>query len=654
MKKNLLLTLLIVSAFFTNAQVARNYPAGFQKANVPEWMRNFAVKLSESNDIDNQIPFAAMVIPQTNNQSAAFHPVDEYLVGNTFYDIQTNNSISNRLCVNDDGTISMGWTYSPNAISTTNPPFPNRRGGYAYFDGVNFGTPASVGNVRSGFTNIVVTPISELMIAHSNVGTTDSNQIVVSHRSTRGSGSWTDTFPWGHAHDTWPKACAAGSSGTNNNVYVVFQGSGAVGTGSPGAPVAGQSGPIYFSRSLDGGQNWEPKSINPLIDSNYYSGFGADNYCIDAKDSIVVIGFGKTVADVGFLKSTDNGQTWTKTIVQKLPDPLFVNGRTDPNGDGIVDTILSNTGDMKVLIDNNGIVHVWFSAMRIFADSAEQVFILTSTDGLEYWNENMGTDNYVEIASSQDFNGNGVLDVPVDTFTNCSNRMPWGEYNRGMTIMPSAGIDAFGKIYMTYAALDESADTTFFHALHRHIYMMTLAPPYDPADWTYPYDIIPGIADGGSGETQEGAYACTGRHVDNSFAYVLYQRDDAPGHGLAADGTCDKLKNFGNSSDIVLARLSVLDVGIATNNHEDLFVSQNYPNPVKGTTYININLKKRSDVSIEVYDIIGKNIFSEKRKQLSAGNHTIPFNASNLQPGIYNYVVISERQKVSRQMIVQK
>ncbi len=658
MYKTLLLFVFFSIRIFVVAQGVQKFPAGFQKANVSDVMKNYSIKVHNSaRIIDNPLPFVSEMPPRATAANLTTTPSADFVIGNTFFDHQSFSSISNQLCVNDDGTISAAWNFSPNAISSTTPPFPSRGSGYNYWNGTSWYYPTGPAlrqeSIRTGYTNIVVTPVSELLIAHASIGAADSNQIVVSHRATHGTGSWTELYPWGHSLDVFPKACAAGSSGTNNNVYVIFLGGGSDTMSAVTRTVNGQTGPIFFSRSTDGGLTWEPKNVIPLIDSNFYRGFSADNYSIDAKDNVVAIGFGNMFTDVGLLKSVDNGQTWTKTIIQQHPIPFYNGNLTDINNDGINDTIFSNTGDAKVLIDNGGMVHAWFSSMRYYADTVNDVKLLPWTDSLEYWNENMGPNNYVEIAATQDFNGNGILDTPMTGPSGCTRILPWADYNGGMTIMPSAGIDANGKIYMAYAAIDEGADLLFIYELHRHIYMMTLEPPYDPAYWTYPYDIIASIANGGLGETQEGAFACVGRRVDNSNVYVLYQRDDAPGTIKSGNGTCSVLQNYGNSSDIVLALVDAASVGLATNNRNDLFVSQNCPNPALGVTYININLKNSSVVRFEVYDIIGKSVYSETNRQLTAGNHTLSFNSANLKPGIYNYTLFAMGLKVSRQMIVQ-
>jgi hypothetical protein len=60
--------------------------------------------------------------------------MSEQIIGETYYDLQTNSSIQNRLFVHDDRSISATWTMSPD-IQTN---FPNRGTGYNYFDGVSW------------------------------------------------------------------------------------------------------------------------------------------------------------------------------------------------------------------------------------------------------------------------------------------------------------------------------------------------------------------------------------------------------------------------------------------------------------------------------------------------------------------------------------
>ena len=674
MKKKLLLVLTMVWCFNAIAQepkIKRYLPSGIQRAKLTQEFTNSNTKVRlEKPDFDNapaQGPVATTTVPL---RTASLLTSDEFLVGNTFYDLQTNTSISNRLVVSDDGTISAAWTFSPTNLRDASNFFPDRGTGYNYWNGTDWlypnGPTQRQESVRTGFTNIVVTPISELTVNHSIVNSSQS-QIAVNRRSTKGSGPWTLTFPWGPANDTWAKAVSAGTSGPNNNVYVIFQGA-----GTSTVKVEGQIGPIYFSKSTDGGATWTPKAVIPEIDSTKYYGFSADTYSIDAKGDVVAITAGTYKTDLLLLKSTDAGATWVKTLIQKHPIPFFDTctcGTFYLGNDTLADTVYSNAADAKVLIDNANTCHVWFTPYDYYdQDSTTTAYnIPYVTDDLIYWNETMGADTggartYVSIASSIDYNGNGKLDIPSKPLSNCIiDEDRWGVYGyNNVTQMPSAGIDANGTIYMTYQSIAEvpQADTGFYHIMHRHVYMKSLAPVngvYDPSKWSIPYDIIPTVALGGDGFNQEGVFACTARRVDDYYAYVLYQRDNAPGHSLGSSATdCANVNNSFVLSDFVLTRVDKTEiVGVKNLNSNFAYITQNYPNPVKGMTYVNIGLKKAAKVNVEVYDMVGKLVYSESKGMLATGGHSISFNTSNWEAGVYTYSIIAGGEKTSNRMIVQ-
>ncbi|MBL7127677.1 MAG: T9SS type A sorting domain-containing protein [Ignavibacteria bacterium] len=70
-------------------------------------------------------------------------------------------------------------------------------------------------------------------------------------------------------------------------------------------------------------------------------------------------------------------------------------------------------------------------------------------------------------------------------------------------------------------------------------------------------------------------------------------------------------------------------------NKYELF--QNYPNPFNPTTRIDYNLMKESEVSLTVYDILGKAVSEMKLGKQAPGKQFVVFNAANLSAGIYYY-----------------
>ncbi|HNQ61520.1 MAG TPA: T9SS type A sorting domain-containing protein, partial [Bacteroidia bacterium] len=156
---------------------------------------------------------------------------------------------------------------------------------------------------------------------------------------------------------------------------------------------------------------------------------------------------------------------------------------------------------------------------------------------------------------------------------------------------------------------------------------------------------------GGDGELQECAYGTVARHVDN-WAYVLYQRDAAPGHSLSTEA-CDMANNAA-ANDIVFVKIEAATVSVPTiPGASRLEVSQNYPNPVIGATAFNVSLTERSDITVQVTDLIGKVVYSTSRTNAASGIHTIQFSTSNWNDGIYFYTVQAQGQKITKQIVVQ-
>jgi hypothetical protein len=86
--------------------------------------------------------------------------------------------------------------------------------------------------------------------------------------------------------------------------------------------------------------------------------------------------------------------------------------------------------------------------------------------------------------------------------------------------------------------------------------------------------------------------------------------------------------------------------------NEVFTLGQNYPNPFHTATSIDLQLKKTSNVDIEVYNVMGQQV-SDQNKHLPTGNHTMNIDGSNLKPGIYFYTVKIEGFAVTRKMIVE-
>jgi hypothetical protein len=66
-------------------------------------------------------------------------------------------------------------------------------------------------------------------------------------------------------------------------------------------------------------------------------------------------------------------------------------------------------------------------------------------------------------------------------------------------------------------------------------------------------------------------------------------------------------------------------------------LAQNYPNPFNPTTQITYQLPQQSDVRLQVFDMAGRQVATLVNQIMSAGTHTVNFDASDLSSGIYMY-----------------
>ncbi len=82
-------------------------------------------------------------------------------------------------------------------------------------------------------------------------------------------------------------------------------------------------------------------------------------------------------------------------------------------------------------------------------------------------------------------------------------------------------------------------------------------------------------------------------------------------------------------------------VGVADAAPAGFVVEQNAPNPFNPTTTINFSIAEAGDVSIDVFNVAGQKVDSLASGFMSAGSHSVVWDASNFSAGIYFYTVKS-------------
>lgn len=81
---------------------------------------------------------------------------------------------------------------------------------------------------------------------------------------------------------------------------------------------------------------------------------------------------------------------------------------------------------------------------------------------------------------------------------------------------------------------------------------------------------------------------------------------------------------------------------------------ENYPNPFNPTTKIKFELKDTKNVTLKVFDIMGKLVTTLVNQKLQAGEYSIDFDGKNLSSGLYIYRIEAGDFKDSKRMMLIK
>ncbi len=606
---------------------------GFSQTRVKNVSPKVNLNLSVKKPVKNSINDPVNVPEKALNQYAKSGlSVNETQIGATIYDLQSNSSMQNRIYYHSDGTIGGTWTMGTGDYT-------DRGTGYNYFDGMSWGSIPStrIENERVGWPSYVPWgPEGELAVTHlgSNAG------LKIAKRTPKGTGTWmfdTLTGPPSTPQLLWPRAVASG----DNNQYLHVVGLTAP-VANSGTLFNGQDGSLLYSRSSDGGATWDIQNVQfPNTDTNYYYGLSGDCYAFsNSHGNTLAFVYGNDFEDLFMMKTTNNGQTWTKTVIFQAPYPKFKETTTL-----VLDTPTVCDGDVAVAIDNNGKAHVFFGLMRVLNDDLTDgnTSFFPYTDGLAYWTEDMPTFTHLDIDTLynngqlvgwiQDLNGNDTTYEFVDDDTNPPL------YYVALTSMPTATVDEDNNIYVFFTSLMEHKDNGVQN--YRHLWGRRSTD--GGATWSDYYDVTGGLTH----NFHECVFPSLSYTTSDNFLHLVYQVDEEPGLSVRGDEDAagDNYINYLKVSKILN---SVEEVNLTIN-----FVTQNIPNPFTTETSISVNLNRASDLSLEISNLMGQKVYEIPAKNYSAGLTTFKIDGSNFQPGIYMYTVTSGNQKVTKKMIVQ-
>lgn len=573
---------------------------------------------------DEAKPFNGAVVPIANRANTSED------IGNTTYDLQTNSSNQRRIVNHGDGTLSAVFTFGQNSGSS----FTDRGAGYNYYDGTSWGAhpTARIETTRNGWPSLTTSGGDEIIISHSGTG-----GLTLNKRSTKGTGSWIESvIPTSLGTDIlWPRAAIGGLNDSTIHLIAI------AGNDTTFSYQGLETGALVYYRSPDLGNTWDiADSVIPGFDTSNYLGHGGDSYAIDARKNVVAISYFPGWSDLITVKSTDNGDTWTTYVVNDFPvDKYEADQGFDLDSNAVQDSTLLFTtdGSGSVLIDNNDNLHVFFGGDFLvdwdLTDGNTSHFPLT--DVLGYWNESFGNDSVWSIAEYLDYNND---DTVITGQLNGGSIQNNPEYRVSGLSMPSAGISADGKLYVTYAAFAElhTNGTTNY----RHIYCIKSND--GGLTWTEPRDFTPDA----NYDLYENVFPSMARLVDDKV-HIVFQRDQITGTFVVDAGSASYNEIIYLGLDSALNRPYYAGVEESTTINAAL-----YPNPATSELFIKLQSEVRGKVTIEVLDAMGRVILSEG-STITNNTSLVQLNLDGIKNGAYNVVIRSDKAITSKTFIKQ-
>ena len=589
---------------------------------------------------------------------------EENQIMTTYYDLQSNSALGNRIATWDDGTAAFVATWD-NSGSTS---FGNRGTGYNYFDGESFGEEPynRVESVFSGWPSIAAAGEGEILASHAN------SKIHLYKREMKGQGDWISIYDT-PINTTWPRV---GTTHNGQYVHVVS---------CEQNSSNNLQNFVYYYRSTDGGQTFTDPAYPPMVDveGDYNYAISADDYIMATNGDNIAILFAANTYDLFYIISHDNGETWEKQTVWNFPYGHAVDWE---NGTYTVatDSIWAPDGSSSMVIDDNGTVHVAFGLTRWVPseDHDGSYTYFPYTDGLVYWNSNytneQGTHeilNYGEWSGDVDFpemafNGtNGisstlnaeriwamagadgyanlyVISAPDENgdgevnFSDFWNNTNYHYRTHCQTTMPGISIDEMGNMIIVYSTLSElRVNNTAGH----HYRSAYITARDHTGTW---FENAYNLSEGFIHELSEVYPTTAAEHGQNGSFWVMYSEDENIGLYLdyTATGSSANQNNQGVLTENYIWAVKITpspeDPGLeswAVEEHNainPMTTTRVYPNPATDVLNLEVNASQTSEMAISVFNSMGQKVM-EQQANLNAGINTTAISTSDLSSGIY-------------------
>lgn len=339
-------------------------------------------------------------------------------------------------------------------------------------------------------------------------------------------------------------------------------------------------------------------------------------------------------ADIFVVKSTDKGVTWNNL------SPVRVNDDATTNDQWMSD----------ISVDNQGRVWVfWYDSRNDGANNLTEAYGAVSTDGGETFQNFKISNQSFNPGSVKQSQGSGQAYYIGDyhSIAGKTITMPFWMDGRSNTL------DDYSAYLPDYGiSFSKPADSINVNGSRQNrLRAPAMGPMAGPINFTATVLNPPG-----SGTL---TVSLSNGGVINNFpdSLIINQSTSnvpAGTYNIQITGTePGGVRNHTRTYQLVVSPL----VGISNNENTipaKYSLEQNYPNPFNPATKINYSIEKNGFVKLTVFDVTGREVKTLVSGNVNAGSHSVEFDASKLNSGLYFYKLESGEYSEVRKMILIK
>ena len=97
-----------------------------------------------------------------------------------------------------------------------------------------------------------------------------------------------------------------------------------------------------------------------------------------------------------------------------------------------------------------------------------------------------------------------------------------------------------------------------------------------------------------------------------------------------------------------------LDLSLSSDDNKGSAVSLfgNFPNPFTQSTTIHYQMPERTNIKLEILNTLGNDVATLVNSKQAAGAYNVTFNAGDLSPGIYYREITTDKETVTKKMLL--